>query len=81
MIDLILSFLPGEWIAAAGLAIVALVATWFGGRKAGKTDAKVDALKSEVKAHERINEADLGSGASDIERIRRLREFAERHGG
>lgn len=58
MIDLILSFLPGEWLAAAGLAIAALVATWFGGRKAGKTDAKGDALKSEVKAHELRNEVE-----------------------
>ena len=58
MLDLILSFIPGEWLAAAGLAIAALVATWFGGRKAGKTDAKVDALKSEVKAHELRNEVE-----------------------
>lgn len=58
MLDLILSFIPGEWLAAAGLAIAALVATWFGGRKAGKTDAKVDALKQEVKAHELRNEVE-----------------------
>jgi len=81
MLDLVLAFIPGEWLAAAGLAIAALMATWFGGRKAGKTDAKVDALKQEVKAHDRINEADTGIGASDADRIRMLREFAKRHGG
>ena len=81
MLDLILSFIPGEWIAAAGLAIAALVATWFGGRKAGKSDAKVDALKQEVKAHERMSDADTGVGASDSERIKRLHDFAGRHGG
>ena len=81
MLDLILTIIPGEWLAAVGLAIAALAATWFGGRKAGKTDANVDALKSEVKAHERMSDADLGHGASDSERIKRLHDFAGRHGG
>jgi hypothetical protein len=58
VIDLILSFIPGEWLAAAGIAIAAMVATWFGGRKAGKDAAKVDALKAEAKAHELRNEVE-----------------------
>jgi hypothetical protein len=62
-------------------AILALAGIWLGGRKSGKDAARVDALKSEVKAHERINEADTGIGASDADRIRRLHGFADRHGG
>lgn len=31
-------------------------------------------------AHERMNHADLGTGASDDERIERLRDFAAKHG-
>lgn len=33
-------------------------------------------LKDEVKAHERINDADTGVGATDGERVKRLREIA-----
>ncbi len=47
-----------------------------------RADAVADAQrKAEVKAHERINDADTGIGATDDERIKRLREFAAKHGG
>ena len=41
-----------------GLVVTILTATWFGGRKAGKTVAKVDALKSTIKSHEVRNEVE-----------------------
>lgn len=56
--DLILALIPGEWLAAIGVAVTALAAVWFGGRKSAKSDAKADALKSEVEAHEIRNEVD-----------------------
>lgn len=34
----------------------------------------------ELEKHERMNDADLGIGATDSERIERLREFAAKHG-
>jgi hypothetical protein len=67
-----------EWIGAALAAILAAAAwAW---RARGKAE-QVDRLKEDIAAHARINEADLGAGASDAERISRLRDFADRHGG
>lgn len=60
-----------------GLAMVGL---YFKGRADAKAKADIKAMKEDMKAHERINEADLGVGASDAERIERLREFAAKHG-
>lgn len=81
MIDLILSFIPGEWLAAAGAAIAALAAVWFGGRRSARVDAKATLAEVKAKQLERIADADLGLGASDADRIKRLREFADKHGG
>ena len=47
------------------------------GQKAKQAEAQA---KADRKAHERMNDADLGIGASDAERIERLREFAAKHG-
>jgi hypothetical protein len=67
-----------EWIGAALAAILAAAAwAW---RARGKAE-QVDRLKADVAAHERMNDADLGAGATDQQRISRLREFADRHGG
>jgi hypothetical protein len=67
-----------EWIGAALAAILAAAAwAW---RARGKAE-QVDRLKADVAAHGRMNDADLGHGASDAERVKRLREFADRHGG
>ena len=46
------------WLWAIGVGVIALAATWLGGRKAGKTDAKVKGLQDEVKGHEVRNEVD-----------------------
>ena len=68
----------GAWkYIAAGLSVAAL---YFKGRADAKAKADEKAMKEDLKAHERINEADLGIGASDDERVKRLREFAAKHG-
>lgn len=81
MLDLILTLIPGEWLAAAGFALAALAATWFGGRKSAKADSKAKLADVKAKQLERIADADLGLGASDADRIKRLRDFADKHGG
>jgi hypothetical protein len=68
----------GAWkYLAAGAGVLAL---YFKGRSDAKAKADSKAMKEDIKAHERINEADLGVGATDSERIERLREFAAKHG-
>lgn len=81
MLDLIFALIPGEWLAAIGVAVTALAAAWFGGRKSAKSDAKSKLAEVKAKQLERIADADLGLGASDADRIRRLRDFADKHGG
>ena len=45
-----------------------------------RADAVADAKrKAEVKAHDRINEADLGIGASDADNVAWLRDFHARY--
>ena len=45
-----------------------------------RADAVADAKhKAEVKAHDRINDADLGIGAADLDNQRWLRAFHDRH--
>ena len=71
-----------DTLIAIAVVIAALAATWFGGRKRGKTDANnktaLAAAERQAKTQEEINHADLGIGASDVERVKRLREFADK---
>ena len=61
-------------------AIVALigafVVAYFKGRRDSSIASENQQLKSEIDAHERINDADTGGGATDGERIKRLRDMA-----
>ncbi len=66
-------------LAWAGAAFVIIGGAWLAGRRDAKQAQKMDALKKDAKAHERINEADTGIGATDADRIERLREFAAKH--
>lgn len=70
------------YLAAIAAVIVALAAMWFGGRKSGITDTKREtALEAEeryAKTTKDIADADLGIGANDADRIKRLREFADK---
>jgi len=46
-----------------------------------RADAVSDAQrKAEVKSHDRLNEADLGVGASDAANIAWMRDFHAKHG-
>lgn len=62
------------------LAVLGLVGIYAKGRRDAKAKAENKAMKEDLEAHERINEADLGIGASDAERVERLRDFAAKHG-
>ncbi len=84
----IIGLITGNPIArfVAKLAGIALAVLTFGAwqRRQGAQGAKAKQAaaqaKAEAQAHERMNDADLGIGASDSERIDRLRDFATKHG-
>ena len=88
MIALIWNFLIGNKIARTiGMVVMAVLGVLTFGqlkRSQGAREAKAKQAQQQAaadrKAHERINEADLGIGATDGERIDRLREFAAKHG-
>ena len=60
---------------------VALLWAFLTGRSGARTKAALDAATADLKAHERITDADLGIGASDAERVRKLNDIADRLGG
>ena len=65
------------WLVSA---VVALAGVWGYGatqRRKGREDAAQEAQEQELKAHDRINSADTGGGASDAERIKRLQRMAD----
>jgi hypothetical protein len=80
--DLLSGLVPNLWgyVAAAGAAVLGILGVYFKGRKDAKTKAENKAMKEDIKAHDRINQADLGIGATDGQRIDRLRDFAAKHG-
>ena len=65
------------FFSAMAALIAAFVAAYLKGRGDNATKTENKQLKSEIDAHERINEADTGGGATDGERIKRLREMAD----
>jgi hypothetical protein len=76
----IAALIPWDLLAWLAGGLAALVAVWVAGKRNGAVRAENKGLRNEVATHERINDADLGLGASDDERIKRLREFATKHG-
>jgi hypothetical protein len=58
------------WAAAAGVVLVALAASWFGGRKAGQTDAKLKETEDALDGHVTRNEVE--------NRVARERDARER---
>ena len=79
MIDLILTIIPGEWLAGLGARLAAFLGVWVTGRRSGAVRSEKRGLRAEDAKHDRINEADTGIGATDGERIGRLREFADKN--
>lgn len=51
------------WLAGIGLAIVALMASWFGGRKSAQTDAKLEDAEDYVSTRKRMDEVGRMSDA------------------
>lgn len=67
------------WLAGAGAALMTLVGIYLAGRRDGQEEARTRALKADAKAQERMNEADLGIGASDADNMRWLQSFHDKH--
>ena len=65
------------WLAALGALIAAFVAAYLKGRGDSAARAETQKLEAEIDAHERINDADTGGGATAGERIKRLRDMAD----
>lgn len=86
--NFLLNFLIGNKIARTiGMVVMAVLGVLtFGAvkKREGARDAKAKQAAAQAKAdreaHERMNDADLGIGATDSERIERLRGFAAKHG-
>jgi uncharacterized membrane protein YdjX (TVP38/TMEM64 family) len=84
MTDLIAGLIPDVWgyVATALGAFVALVVAFIAGRRRGAVRAENKALRANDKANERItaSEAEMDRIDSDAERVRRLREYSDKHG-
>lgn len=65
------------FFAAVVTLIGAFVVAYFKGRRDSSMALENQQFKSEIDAHERINDADTGGGATDSERIKRLRDMAD----
>jgi hypothetical protein len=68
------------WAAAIGAAMAAMLAIYAKGRASANAKRDARDAKANEQSHERMNDADLGIGATDDERIGRLRDFAAKHG-
>lgn len=67
--------------ALAALAFFAgLLAVYGKGRGDAAAAARRRKLEGEINAHNRINDADLGGGATDAERVKRLHGIADKLG-
>ena len=60
MIDLILTIIPGEWLAGLGALLAAFLGVWITGRRSGAVRAEKRGLQDEVKGHEVRNEIEAG---------------------
>lgn len=63
------------WLLAG---LLALGAAWVAGRRKGALRADLKAARANDKAHERMNDAEMGADLDDDSRRKRLRELAER---
>lgn len=62
------------WLAA-GLG--ALWLAWRAGKREARAESALEAAETHAKTMERIQDADVGLGATDADRIERLRDFAD----
>jgi len=59
------------------IGLMGLIGVYLRGRHNGKVKATREVMENYKKTRERIDNADLGIGASDDDRIKRLREFSK----
>ena len=59
------------------IGLMGLIGVYLRGRHNGKVKATREVMEAYKKTRERIDNADLGIGASDDDRIKRLREFSK----
>ena len=81
-----LSSRPVRWIIGAGVAVLGFLGIIVAARRDAAKDALTQAENAEARAYvnkrQEIDNADLGHGATDLERIKRLHDIATReHGG
>jgi dienelactone hydrolase len=55
--------IPWEWLAGIGAVVIAFAATWLGGRKSAKTDAKLEKAKAASETRERMDNAPIADDA------------------
>ena len=59
------------------IGLMGLIGVYLRGKHNGKVKATRDVMEAYKKTRERIDNADLGIGATDDERRKRLREFSK----
>jgi hypothetical protein len=80
MIDLILTFIPGGWLASIAALIAAGLAVWFGGRKSAKTNAKAKDAEAYRKTRKAMDDATETLGDDPNSARRWLHERGKRSG-
>jgi len=55
--------IPTEWLTGIAIAVIGLAAIWFGGRKSGKSDAKIKELDGYVETRKKMDDAGRMSDA------------------
>jgi len=78
----ILSSRPVRWIIGAGVSVLAFLGIIMAARRDAAKDALTQAENAEARNYiakrKEIDNADLGIGATDAGRIKRLRDIADR---
>jgi hypothetical protein len=74
---MILSKIYG-WLAAVAASLGLLILSCLAGLRIEKARNKHKSAESEIEAHERINDAETGVGATDADRIKRLQDMGNR---
>lgn len=84
MIDAILAMLgfegPGALLAMLAGAAAVITGVWWRGRASGREQERDRAARDYRETRKDIDDADLGLGATDRQRVDRLREIADRRG-
>ena len=66
------------WLAALAGVLLALLGVYAAGRRDARQRAAQEADQAYRKTRERIDDQDLGAGATDAERIERLRDYGRK---